>query len=77
VHTQFGWHVIYLKGVEMVPFAVAKTRLVEELSGDAFGAWLRSRLRNGSLEINPRYGRLDASSGRVLPVRSTESTPAP
>jgi parvulin-like peptidyl-prolyl isomerase len=77
VHTQFGWHVIYLKGVHLVPFRLAKTQLIDQEAGDAFGAWLRSRYRDGSIEINPRYGRLDSSTGRILPVRSTATTPGP
>jgi parvulin-like peptidyl-prolyl isomerase len=77
VHTQFGWHVIFLKGVDIIPFQLAKTRLIEQEAGDAFGAWFRERLRDGSVEVNPRYGRLDTATGQVLPVRSTASTPAP
>ena len=74
VHTQFGWHVILLKSLHMVPFRLAKTQLIAQEAGDAFGAWVRAKFREGSVEINPRYGRLDTSTGRILPVRSTAST---
>jgi hypothetical protein len=77
VHTQFGWHVILLKGVDTVPFQLAKTQLIEQTAGDAFGTWYRARLRDGSVEINPRYGHMDTTTGQILPVRSTASTHGP
>lgn len=37
----------------------------------AFGRWLGEQLRIAEVEVNPRFGRLDLSTGTVVPLTST------
>jgi hypothetical protein len=36
-----------------------------------FQEWFTSRLRSGDIEVNPRFGRLDARTGQVVQITST------
>lgn len=82
VHTQFGWHVIYLVDKEVTPFPEAKEQLLEPLADGAFQDWLKDRARDLDVEVDPRYGRFEPGSFSVSAVRSTdpgsgETSPAP
>jgi foldase protein PrsA len=77
VHTQFGWHLIRLISVRLIPFAQARQQLVGQLAGTAFTTWLKRRFETGTVDVNPRYGRFDAATGQVLPVSCTAATPSP
>ncbi len=72
VHTQFGWHVIYLVDKEVQPFAEAKAGLLEPLADDEFMAWLKDRAKQLGVEVNPRYGRFQPETFSVSAVRSTD-----
>jgi foldase protein PrsA len=71
VHTQFGWHIILLVDVQTSPFDEVKQQLLEEQSSQAFDDWLKERLSRADITVNPKYGRLDPSTGEILPIRST------
>jgi hypothetical protein len=71
VHTQFGWHVIELVSVQVTPFEQAKAELLARGGTNVFLTWLKGRLGSASVEVNPRYGRFDPSTGTVVPVHST------
>jgi parvulin-like peptidyl-prolyl isomerase len=71
VHTQFGWHVIRLVDANVTPFASARASIEGQLSQQAFNDWLDRALRSATIEVNPRYGRWDASLPGVLPITST------
>ncbi len=71
VHTQFGWHVIELVSVNVTPFEQAKAQILSGLGTSVFVKWLKGRLGSATVEVNPRYGRFDPSTGTVIPVRST------
>jgi parvulin-like peptidyl-prolyl isomerase len=73
VHTQFGWHVILLVSADVQPFDQVKDQLSSSLAGQAFGTWLQDRLTSAEIDVNPRYGRLDTSTGEILPIRTTEA----
>jgi hypothetical protein len=83
VRTRFGWHVIRLIDERVIPFGQAKPDVVSEFVGQGFAKWLEGQA--GSIDVNPRYGRFDPTSGRVDLVCSTSqtqpcpsrSTPAP
>ena len=72
VHTQFGWHVIYLVDKEVTPFAEAKAGLLEPLADDEFKVWLKDRAKQLGVEVNPRYGRFQPDTFSVSAVRSTD-----
>jgi hypothetical protein len=72
VHTQFGWHVIYLVNKEVKPFEEAKSGLLEPVADSEFKGWLRERARELGVEVNPRYGRFEPDTFSVSAVRSTD-----
>jgi PPIC-type PPIASE domain len=78
VRTQFGWHVIYLVDKEVTSFEDAKTQLLEPLADEEFRSWLEERADELGVEVDPRYGRFDASTFSLSPSRSTDpdATPA-
>jgi foldase protein PrsA len=71
VHTQFGWHVIELISVKVTPFEQAKAQLLARQGTSVFVSWLHGRLGSAAIEVNPRYGRFDPTTGTVIPVTST------
>jgi parvulin-like peptidyl-prolyl isomerase len=76
VHTQFGWHVIQLVSADVQPLDEVKDQLTGSLGSQAFSTWLGKRLESAEIDVNPKYGRFDASTGEILPIRSTETTPS-
>jgi hypothetical protein len=72
VHTQFGWHVIYLVDKEVTPFAEVKAGLLEPIADDEFKGWLKDRAKQLDVEVNPRYGRFQPETFSVSAVRSTD-----
>lgn len=73
VHSRFGWHIIRLISIQVEPFAQARAQLVAQLSGPVFQKWLQGQLRDGDIEVNPRYGRFDPKTGQVVPLTSTST----
>jgi peptidyl-prolyl cis-trans isomerase C len=71
VHTQFGWHVIRLVDANVRPFASARASIEGQLSQQAFNDWFDRAMRAATIEVNPRYGRWDASIPGVVPITST------
>jgi foldase protein PrsA len=71
VHTQFGWHVIMLVSAQVVPFDQAKQQLLTQEGNGPFVDWIKGRLRSATVEVNPKYGRYDPSTGGVVPITST------
>jgi peptidyl-prolyl cis-trans isomerase C len=72
VHTQFGWHVIYLVDKEVTPFAEAKAGLLEPLADREFKDWLSDRAEELGVEVNPKFGRFEPDTFSVATVRSTD-----
>ncbi len=77
VQTDFGFHVIYVKGRQVAPFEEVRPQLVEELRGQVFTEWLVERIRDAEIRVNPRYGYFDEQTGSVLERRSTTPIPQP
>ena len=71
VETQFGFHVIELVRRDVAPFEDVRDQLSAQQGPQVFGEWLRGRYASFDIEVNPRYGRLDETTGEVLPIRST------
>lgn len=72
VHTQFGWHVIYLVDKQVTPFEEAKSGLLEPLADGEFKGWLEDRAKQLDVEVNPRYGHFEPDTFAVSAVRSTD-----
>ena len=77
VRTQFGWHVIYLVDKEITSFEDAKTRLLDPLADEEFRSWLEDRADELGVEVDPRYGRFDASTFSLSASRSTDPDASP
>jgi PPIC-type PPIASE domain len=71
VHTQFGWHVIYLETEDVAPFDDVQEQLRASQGGSVFDDWFAEQLDTTTVDVNPRFGRFDPKTGQVLPVRST------
>ncbi len=76
VQTSFGWHVIYLAARDVAPIEDVRDQILASASSQVFAEWMRERLRTADIEVNPRYGALDRSTGEVRPVRSTDADEA-
>ena len=76
VQTQFGWHVIQLVSVDVLPLEEVRDQLTGTLQAQAFSEWLSDQLAEVEIAVNPKYGRFDPATGDVLPIRSTATTPA-
>jgi parvulin-like peptidyl-prolyl isomerase len=81
VQTQYGWHVIHLVDKQVIPFDQARDKILEKEASTEFPAWVRDRLTQGGIELDPRYGRFDIDNLEVVPIRSTDpsatGTPQP
>lgn len=77
VQTQFGWHLILVRGLDTEPFEAVRDRLLEETRGRAFTEWLQERIREAEVRVNPRYGLFDEESGQVVPRNQTSPSPPP
>lgn len=71
VHTQFGWHVLYLETEDVAPFDDVREQLAASQGGSVFDDWFAEQLDATTVDVNPRFGRFDPATGQVLPVRST------
>lgn len=79
VTTQFGVHVIKVLGKGR-PLEDVRAELEQELVGpkkqERFDSWLRRKLDQAEIRVNPRVGRFDATSLTVVP-RAAKVAPAP
>ena len=71
VHTQAGWHVIYLVNEDVAPFDDVREQLAASQGGSVFEDWFAEQFDTTPVDVNPRFGRFDPKTGQVLPVRST------
>lgn len=71
VESQFGWHVIRLVSKDVSPFEDVREQLRASSAGQVFQEWMFERLDATQIDVNPRFGRLDAETGEVVAVRST------
>jgi foldase protein PrsA len=85
VRTQFGFHLIQVIGLRQPPLTNdLRGQLdptVKQRRDAAVEAWFRDQLSHASVTVNPRFGRWDASSGKVVerstaPGSATQSTQA-
>lgn len=72
VETSFGFHVIYLARRDVASFDDVREQISAQQGAQVFQTWLDEQYETVDVEVNPRYGRLDAATGAVVAVRSTE-----
>ena len=77
VQSEFGWHIIRLISTDVAPFDQVRDQLVQQSAGQSFQTWFQERLEGADITVNPRYGRFDAATGQVAPIRSTASGSEP
>jgi len=73
VKTEFGWHVILMKKKDVQPFDSVKQQLLDSGASAIFTDWLHEQISNGTIEINPKYGRFDSQTLGVSRIASTET----
>jgi foldase protein PrsA len=76
VHTQFGFHVIYVARRDTASFEDVRDQLSAQQATGLFSEWLREQYEALEVDVNPRYGRLDPETLQVVPIRSTEDDPS-
>lgn len=88
VRTEFGFHVIFLRGERLLPFEQVSEQLRAEVAGtaedDAWADFVGRAYERAGVEVNPRYGVLDPTTGRITqadpssrPGAATPSGPRP
>lgn len=72
VETSFGFHVIYLVRRDVASFDDVREQISAQQGAQVFQTWLDEQYGAVDVEVNPRYGRIDVTTGEVVAVRSTE-----
>ena len=72
VQTQYGWHVIWMVGKDVTPFAKARDQILQSASAQEFQTWMQDQA--ASIEVDPSFGRYD--SEQLLVVRITSTDPS-
>ncbi|HEX3300599.1 MAG TPA: peptidylprolyl isomerase [Actinomycetota bacterium] len=77
VHTQYGWHVIYMIDKQVTPFAQARDKILQQVSTKAFQDYVQSQV--GQIQVDPSFGRFDPTTLQVQRISSTDpsATQAP
>jgi len=77
IQTVSGWEIIKLISLHVAPYTRVRSQLQQQLAGPALQRWFQSQVRQG-VEVNPKYGRVDPTTGDVLPLDSTATAlPSP
>ncbi|HZD73708.1 MAG TPA: peptidylprolyl isomerase [Actinomycetota bacterium] len=79
VHTQLGYHVIQVIGVR-VPALTDELRnqldpTLQQRRNAATEQWFTDHVRQASVSVNPRFGRWDSSSGKVVERTTAPASP--
>jgi foldase protein PrsA len=72
VETTSGFHVIYLVRRDVASFDDVREQISAQQGTQVFQTWLDEQYGTVDVSVNPRYGRLDVTTGEVVAVRSTE-----
>jgi foldase protein PrsA len=85
VHTQFGYHVIQVIGLRVPPLTDnLRNQLdpsLKQRRNAAVEQWFNDHLKRAKVSVNPRFGRWDSASGKVIdrttaPASPTTTAPA-
>lgn len=77
VQSEFGFHVIWIREREQVPFEQVRDQLLGERASQVFSDWLREQLRSVTVRVNPRYGIFDPQTAQVVDREATSPEPVP
>ena len=75
VQTQFGFHIIKVRERPVLPFAEVEDQvraLVSAEGSEQYGDFLRKALTEGEVDVDPRYGTLSVTPGRIPQVQPPE-----
>ena len=72
VQTQYGWHVIWKLGEQVMPFDQARDQILQGAQVDEFGAWMRQQNADGQITVDPSFGRFDDQQLQVVRIASTD-----
>ena len=79
VHTQFGYHVIQVIGLRMPPLTDdVRDQLdpsVKQRRDAAIQQWFTDQVKQANVSINPRFGRWDPASGKVVERSTAPGSP--
>ena len=81
VESQFGFHLILVTEINLLPLDEVREQIESELQGPAQNAlidWLAARTASSDIEVNPRYGTWEAGgegeAGQVAPPEQPTTT---
>ena len=81
VQTQFGWHVVHVVSRETTSLAEATPDLrrgaLQEERQQATQELLQEVAADLGIEVNPRFGRWDADTGRIVPLEDPTGATSP
>jgi peptidyl-prolyl cis-trans isomerase SurA len=70
VPTDSGVYVVRVTGRRLQPFEAVKgeisERLTDNAARDAWSEWLNDSYGRATIELNPRYGKLDPGTGQIV-----------
>jgi hypothetical protein len=78
VKTEFGWHVLQVTELRLPPVDdQLRGQLDPSLQRrrqEAVQKWFEQRLKTASVQVNPRFGRWDAASGKIVDRETAPQT---
>jgi foldase protein PrsA len=78
VKTEFGWHVLQVTELRLPPIDdQLRGQLDPSLQRrrqEAVQKWFEQRLKTASVQVNPRFGRWDAASGKIVDRETAPQT---
>jgi foldase protein PrsA len=79
VHTQFGYHVIQVIGVRVPPLTDdLRNQLdpsLKQRRDAAAQQWFTDQVKQANVSVNPRFGRWDSASGKVVERSTAPASP--
>jgi foldase protein PrsA len=79
VHTQFGYHLIQVIGLRVPPLTDdLRNQLdptLKQRRDAATEQWFTDHLKRASVSVNPRFGRWDSASGKVVERSTAPASP--
>ncbi len=77
VKTQGGWEVVRMQDRQETPFAKVRQQILQRQGDTSFEAWLKGQVTDGTVEVNPAYGRFDPQLLEVVRIASTDPSATP
>jgi foldase protein PrsA len=79
VHTQFGYHVIQVIGLRVPPLTdELRNQLdpsIKQRRDAATEQWFTDLLKQANVSVNPRFGRWDSATGKVVERSTAPASP--